>query len=108
MNPLTMLPAKYRRAIYGFYATLGISFGAVQVGFATADVSQPTWLLVAFGVFGYLGTALGLVAVSNVTPDRRPQDVTFGLSPGATIDGQALADAIAAEVTDRTSDEPGE
>lgn len=65
MNPLTALPAKVRRSIYAFYATLGVSFGAVQVGFATADVSQPTWLLVAFGVFGYLGTALGLVAAAN-------------------------------------------
>lgn len=69
MNPLTALPAKARTWLYAFYATLGIAFGATQVGFATADVDQPIWLLVAFSIFGYLGTALGLVAVSNVTPD---------------------------------------
>lgn len=68
-NPLTdVLPAKVRRYFYAFYAALGISFGAVQVGYATAGVSQPTWLLVAFAVFGYLGTALGLVAASNTKP----------------------------------------
>lgn len=67
MNPLTALPAKVRKAIYAFYAALGIAFGATQVGYATANVDQPLWLLVAFGVFAYLGTALGLVAASNVT-----------------------------------------
>lgn len=68
MNPLTALPAKVRKGIYAFYAALGISFGAVQVGYATANVNQPLWLLVAFGVFGYLGTALGLVAAANTQP----------------------------------------
>ena len=65
MNPLTALPTKVRKWIYVFYATLGIAFGATQVGYATAHADQPTWLLVAFGVFGYLGTALGLVAAAN-------------------------------------------
>ncbi len=69
MNPLTALPAKARRAIYVFYATLGIAFGATQVGYATAQADQPMWLLIAFGVFGYLGTALGLVAAANVQTD---------------------------------------
>lgn len=68
MNPLTALPTKVRKWIYVGYATLGIAFGATQVGFATANVDQPTWLLVAFGVFGYLGTALGLVAAANTQP----------------------------------------
>ncbi|MDF1603413.1 hypothetical protein [Nocardioides sp. YIM 152315] len=71
MNPLTMLPKKVRTAIYAGYATLGVAFGATQVGFATAHVDQPAWLLVAFGVFGYLGTALGLVAAAN-TADPAP------------------------------------
>lgn len=68
MSPLTALPAKARKAIYVFYSTLGITFGATQVGFATAGADQPTWLLVSFGVFGYLGTALGLVAAANTQP----------------------------------------
>ncbi len=66
MNPLTVLPANIRRALYALYAALGVAFGAVQVGFATADIDQPSWLLVAFAVFGYLGTALGIVATANV------------------------------------------
>lgn len=68
MNPLTALPTRVRKWIYVFYATLGITFGATQVGFATAGQDQPTGLLVAFGVFGYLGTALGLVAAANTAP----------------------------------------
>lgn len=65
-NPLTqVLPASARKYLYAFYAALGIAFGAVQVGFASAGAEQPTWLGVAFAVFGYLGTALGLVAASN-------------------------------------------
>lgn len=73
MNPLTALPPNARRAIYVAYATLGIVFGAVQVGYATANADQPTWLLVAFGVFGYVGTALGLVAAANVTEPLTPR-----------------------------------
>lgn len=65
-NPLTqVLPAQARKYVYAFYAALGIAFGALQVGFASAGVDQPVWLAVAFAVFGYLGTALGLVAASN-------------------------------------------
>lgn len=65
-NPLTeILSPKARRIVYAVYAALGIAFGATQVGFATAGGEQPSALLVAFAVFGYLGTALGLVAASN-------------------------------------------
>lgn len=77
MNPLTALPTKGRKWIYVSYATLGIAFGATQVGFATANVDQPTWLLVAFGVFGYLGTALGLVAAANTQPVSEAQVEAF-------------------------------
>lgn len=68
MNPLTALPDKARKTIYAVYAAIGVTFGGIQVGYATAGIDQPTWLLVAFGVFAYLGTALGLVAAANVSP----------------------------------------
>lgn len=77
MNPLTALPTKVRKWIYVYYSTLGIAFGAVQVGYATADAAQPSWLLVAFGVFAYLGTALGLVAAANTAPVSRAQAEEF-------------------------------
>lgn len=73
MNPLTALPTKIRKRVYFFYATLGIAFGATQVGYATAHADQPQWLLVAFGVFAYLGTALGLVAAANTAPVSEAQ-----------------------------------
>lgn len=69
-NPLTqVMSAQARKYLYVFYAALGIAFGATQVGFATAEMGQPAWLVVSFAVFGYLGTALGLVAASNVDTD---------------------------------------
>lgn len=67
MNPLTLIPAKWRKAFYATYAALGIGFGATQVGYATLpDANQPTWLLVSLGVYAYVGTALGITAASNV------------------------------------------
>lgn len=110
MNLLNMIPAKYRKFVYAAYAALGIAFGAVQVGFATGGLDQPGWLGVSFAVFGYLGTALGLVAAANV-PTREAEisvgelvvdvkgeheaDDQLGQADGRTLGAIALAVAVA-------------
>lgn len=89
-NPLTqILPAGARKFVYAFYAALGIAFGATQVGFATAQVDQPTWLLVAFAIFGYLGTALGLVAASNTAVPE--SDIALEYDVEDDYEGEHLA-----------------
>lgn len=73
MNPLTMIPALYRKYLYLGYFLVGVAFGAIQVGFAAVpDTAQPAWLTVALVVYAYLGTALGITAASNVTTDDGP------------------------------------
>lgn len=100
MNPLTMLPAPMRRAIYVGYATIGILFGATQVGYATAGSQQPLWLLVGFGIFGYLGTALGLVAAANVVDVQGFGQVVARHAVQSERAARALADAVAASPVD--------
>lgn len=94
-NPLTQIvPARLRRYVYALYAAIGIAFGAVQVGFATAGENQPTALLVGFAVFGYLGTALGLVAASNTAAPE--SDIALdidALDDGNDIDGHGYHEA---------------
>jgi protein-S-isoprenylcysteine O-methyltransferase Ste14 len=69
-NPLTeALPAKVRQIIYVAFAVAGVGVGATQVGYASANIDQPTWLNVTLAVFAFLGTALGITAASNI---RKP------------------------------------
>lgn len=110
MNPLTALPVTVRKWIYVFYATFGIAFGAAQVGFATAGQDQPLWLLVAFSVFGYLGTALGLVAAANLSETTVRHVFDAGSIGGTTITpGSISTDQITARTitfdTDPETDE---
>ena len=72
MNPLKdIIPAKARGWLYALYALVVLGEGGAQVGYATAGIAQPTWLLVIIAITAYVGGALGLVAVSNTgsTPD---------------------------------------
>lgn len=59
-NPLTVIPAKFRKYVYAAFALAGIVVGALAV--AGVDVGK------APDVITYLGIAFGLTAASN-TPD---------------------------------------
>lgn len=73
MNPLTQIPALYRKYIYTGYSAIGVVLGAIQVAYlAVPGGQQPTWLTVTMVVMGYLGTALGITAASNVGPQDTP------------------------------------
>jgi hypothetical protein len=65
MNPFTALPPKARSIIYLGYSMVGLTVGAVQVGYLAAQLPQPTWLTVALAVVPFLGAGLGLTAASN-------------------------------------------
>lgn len=74
MNPLTNLPPNVRAAIYSGYALLGVILGAVQVGFQTSENGFPVWLKVTLSVYAFVGTAVGLTAVSNTPTGRHRRD----------------------------------
>lgn len=80
-NPVTnVLSAGVRQKVYVTYAVLGICIGATQVGFASANAGQPTWLTVTLAVFAFLGGALGVTAASNVTPSLDATDASAASS----------------------------
>lgn len=68
-DTIRLLPGKARLAIYAAYAVLGAGLVAVQVGYAAAEAGQPIWLIVAWPVYGSLGTSFGLLAAQNVRRD---------------------------------------
>jgi hypothetical protein len=55
-----------RRVFYAVFGLLGLALTATQVGFSAADVAQPLWLVVAWPVYGTLGTGFGVLANQNV------------------------------------------
>lgn len=72
-----IIPPNVRKPAYAIYALLGVVIGATQVGFASAEAGQPTWLTVALAVYAFVGGALGLTAATNTdttTPAQLPGD----------------------------------
>lgn len=61
-----------RSKLYAVYAVLALVLGAVQVGFASADAGQPTWLTTTLAVFVFVGAGLGFTAQAN-TPAGQPK-----------------------------------
>ena len=79
MNPLTMIPALYRKYIYFAFAVVGVGVGATDV----ALDPNPSWLTATIRVLAYLTIALGLTAGSNVTSDDRPEPAPAPDNPRA-------------------------
>lgn len=65
-----MIPSTWRKAIYVGYAIMGVLIGAIQVGFAAAELGQPVWLTVTLAVYAFVGGAVGLTA-STHTPQAK-------------------------------------
>lgn len=71
-----IIPAQSRKKVYAAVALIGFILGAIQVGYAAAEVGQPVWLVVAFAVYGFTAAATGAAAAGN-TP--APDDPTVGV-----------------------------
>jgi hypothetical protein len=63
-NPLTYLPAAYKRPIYFVYSLVGLILGSIAL------VSMEGWALTATAVYTLVGTVIGATAGSNVTPAK--------------------------------------
>lgn len=73
MNPLTVIPAKYRQYVYLAYTLAVVVAGALAVaGVNTGKTND---------VLAYLGAALGLTAASNVKPRAAKQPQHPGQQP---------------------------
>lgn len=74
MNPLTYIPDVYRQRIYLGYASAGIILGSIFAAYGALGTVAPEWLAAVQAVYGYLGTATGIIAASNVTPNERDEE----------------------------------
>jgi hypothetical protein len=61
-----IIPAKYRKVVYGLYAVAVVVAGALAV--AGVDIGK------APDVLAYLGGALGVVAAANTAPTPKGED----------------------------------
>lgn len=71
-----ILPPRLRKPIYSIYAIVGFVVGAIQVGFSAAELGHPTWLTVAWAVYGFAGGAIGVVASANTNETPPPPSHT--------------------------------
>jgi len=67
-----IIPAAWRKGVYAAYALAIVALGAIAAGFAAAQLSQPSWIIVAGAVLLYVGAAIGATAASN-TPAPVPK-----------------------------------
>lgn len=67
-----ILPPTLRKPIYAIYAIVGFVVGCIQVGFSAAEVGHPVWLTVAWAVYGFSGSAIGVVASANTDEEKYP------------------------------------
>ena len=74
MNPLALIPDRWRTRLYLGVFLIGVFLGACQVGHIEALWGYP--VSDALNIEAYLGTALGLTAATNVTRTRSVVEVT--------------------------------
>lgn len=75
-----------RKTAYYLYGLIGLTIGAIQVGYSAAELGQPTWLTVALAVFGFIGAAFGITAGQN-TPKKTRTSLEFaGIDEIAEVD----------------------
>lgn len=72
-NPLTLIPALYRKYVYAGYGVVLLVMGAFDVGFDAAEAADPTWFVVASAVVTYLGIPVAALAASNMSPSDTPK-----------------------------------
>lgn len=66
---LQIIPARWRHAVYGVRALLGLIIGCVLVGYTAVGETLPVWLVITLAVLAYLGIPVDGVARANVSPD---------------------------------------
>lgn len=73
MSVKEFIPAAKRRLVYAIFAFVGLALGAIQVGFSTAELGQPVWLLVSMSVYSFLAAGIGYVAGANTEVETEPE-----------------------------------
>lgn len=87
MNPFTLLDSKARKTVYVVYGSVALLAACIDVGYAAANVADPTWLTVSQSVLAYLAAPVGVLAASN--------------TPASTAE---VVDAVEEQVSQREAD----
>ena len=77
MNISAYIPAAFRKPLYGAFAVAGVIIGAIQVGFAAAEVGNPLWLNITLAVFPFVAGAVGFTASANTNNEPGPADLDW-------------------------------
>ena len=89
MNISAYIPAAFRKPLYGAFAVIGVIIGAIQVGFAAAEVGNPLWLNITLAVFPFVAGAVGFTASANTSNDL---DVADTISARHDVDVDLFED----------------
>ena len=92
---ITALPPRARSIMYLIWSLGSLSLGAGQVGFSTAEITQPVWLSVSIAVWAFVGAGLGLAAMSNVNvgaPEVRDPEIIAAM--GDDVEAQIRFQAL--------------
>lgn len=84
-NPLTLLPAKARQAIYITYGVLAlVGVGITAYYGAVPSLVTPDYVTGGLAVLGALAAPIGVLAASNTTPSAgdRANGLANGLDAG--------------------------
>lgn len=60
------MTANLRKTVYVLIAVAGVALGALTTAYASLDLGNPSWLVVALSVYTYLAGGSGILAVLNV------------------------------------------
>lgn len=83
-NPLTLLPARARKIVYGIYGGLSLAGVGVAAYYAAVPtLTVPDFVVGGLAVLGSLAPAFTVLATSNIQPDQPVADGTM------TIGGDA-------------------
>lgn len=65
-NWLSLVPNRFRLALYLLFGIASVGIGAVSTWFATVDGDVPAWVAGVTAVVVYIGGAFGFIAAGNV------------------------------------------
>lgn len=63
-----IISGKARKVLYAIYAFVGLGLTATSAGLLAAGETDPKWILVAYAVYGVVGSGFGFTAAANVVP----------------------------------------
>lgn len=104
MNPLNLLPEKFRTSLYVGYALTGLVLGGVLAGYAAINVTPPVAVVAVLAGLNFVGVGLGFTAAANVKVETTGQEWPLYTVPEDDVAGEDEPDTNVTDV-EATEDE---